>query len=151
MTTCELSLTFLNVCCHRPEEVDNVGMFPQVGHYLQLGHEGLEDVFIGVWVESFDGNCSLRLVFFNSFTFMAHLLQKVFQRNFTKCNSFKDAAICSCPNLFPNCQPVKNTVNGTISPNGYFDFAWEPMWGEASIVSLYFTFYLSIGNSIEVS
>ena len=57
-------------------------MFPQVAHYLQLGHQGLEDVFIGVWVESFDGNCSLRLVFFNSFTFMALLFLENASKDF---------------------------------------------------------------------
>lgn len=63
-------LTFLNICGHGPKEIDNVGMFPQVRHYLELWHEGLEDVFIGVWIEGLDGNSSPRLVFFNTFNFM---------------------------------------------------------------------------------
>lgn len=29
-------LTFLNICSHGPKEIDNVGMFPQVRHYLEL-------------------------------------------------------------------------------------------------------------------
>ena len=59
-------LTPLDVGGDCPEEVDDVGMLPQVTHYLQLGHQGLENIFVGVGIQSFDSHCGLGFILFNS-------------------------------------------------------------------------------------
>ena len=55
-------LTSLDICSYRPEEVDNVRVRSQVGHYLQLGHQGLQNVFAGERVGSLDSDRGLVLV-----------------------------------------------------------------------------------------
>ena len=61
-----VQLTPLNVGGDCPEEVDDVGMLPQVTHYLQLGHQGLENIFVGVGIQSFNGHCGLGFILFDS-------------------------------------------------------------------------------------
>ena len=56
-------LTSLNVGGDGPEEVDNVGVRAQVGHYLQLGHQRLQDVLAGEGIHGLDGHQGLILIF----------------------------------------------------------------------------------------
>ena len=43
-------------------------MLPQVTHYLQFGHQGLENIFVGVGIQSFNGHCGLGFILFDSWT-----------------------------------------------------------------------------------
>ena len=125
-------------------------MSPQVAHDLQLRHQGLEHILVGVGVQCLDGNSGGCLVLFNTCgkkrTWILYSF-KFFGKHNTKCKALEHSTIGPSTNLFPNGQPVQNTVRGKSKPiRGLHFYARTNKKQEDSPLT-----FLSIGNSIEVS